>query len=100
MFLTHKEPSKKSVQERYMRSKEKHRDTVCENEGTCGNIEMVTGLDVLLEDLILEKEDFEESRERKEKNRMLASSSFGLRIPLYAKWRWAGSVARMTSNTD
>lgn len=59
IFLTHEEPIKKSVRDRFVRLEKKRRTVVRENERLFGNVETLTNLDMLFEDLILENDDFE-----------------------------------------
>lgn len=70
VFLSHEKPSAKSVRDRYIRLEERRRDEVRENAAMSGNLETTTDLDLLLDDLILEKDECEESRraERDEQN--------------------------------
>lgn len=66
----HEMPSTKSVRGCYHRFVEKRRGAVRDNERLSGNAETVTDLDVLLDNLILEKKNFEERTraERKEQH--------------------------------
>ena len=69
VFETYERPSVKSVRDRFIRLEEKRREAVRRNELTSGNVEMLTDIDVLLEDLILEKDEWmEEERAEKDKS--------------------------------
>lgn len=62
VFKTHEMPSVKSVRDRYIRLEERRRETVRKMEPLSGNVETVSDLDVLMDDLICEKDEFEENR--------------------------------------
>lgn len=62
VFATHEKPSVKSVCDQYMRLEELRREAVREIEPLSGNMETVSDLDVLLDELTLEKNEFEKNR--------------------------------------
>lgn len=63
VFETYERPSLKSLRDRYMRLEDKRRETACLNEVMSGNVETVTDLDILLDDLIHEKDEWKEQQQ-------------------------------------
>lgn len=62
LFTKHKTPSTNSVRDRFLRLDERSRDAVRKNEIQSGNSEVVTDTDVLLDELIHEKNEWRETR--------------------------------------
>lgn len=56
VFQTHETPNVKSIRDRYLRLIERRKEAVKSRDGESGQLEEVSGMDALLDDLILEKE--------------------------------------------
>lgn len=69
VFEAYERPSVKSLRDRFIRLVERRRDTVRASEMESGNKEVLTDVDVLLDDLILEMDEWrEELRAEKERS--------------------------------